>query len=325
VTLLARFLKNPVKEFFRQRLDVVLRDDDTADDDDEVLALGGLHQYQLLSSALAAVLAENVVGAVTLGAPAGAAASPPTLAAQVAAQAARARRSGLLPLGELGQRAEQLLTQTLQPMLACWAELQALYPQALPKEPLRMHHGGVALDDWLAGVRSAGTLRVCMEMQPSLLVAGIRKPTVVLDKMLTAWVRMLVCSACAVPVVGVVVGRDACVTLQPLPQADAELHLATLLQTWVQGMAGPLPLPCKTGLAWVAGTPDVQAVYEGSPQRSGEVQDGCLARQFPDFESLTADARFADLAQRVLAPMRAWVLDHATVNLHGLGPEAGEA
>ncbi len=85
-------------------------------------------------------------------------------------------------------------------------------------------------------------------------------------------------------------------------------------------MTEPLPLPCKTGLAWVAGATDVQTVYEGSPQRSGEVQDACLARQYPDFEALTADTRFADLAQVVLAPLQAWARSHSTVELHE--PEA---
>lgn len=308
VATLARFLKNPVKEFFRQRLDVVLRDDDSADEDDEVLAVGGLPQYQLLSDALAAVLRDS--------------GPTPGLAAQVAAQTARARRSGLLPLGELGRRAEQALAQTLQPMLVCWQDLQALYPLDLPKEPLRLALEGVVLDDWLAGVRGADAQRVVIEMQPSVLVAGVKKPGVVGDKMVTAWVRMLVSSACGRPVVGVVVGRDARVHLQPLPQADALAQLATLLQAWREGMTTPLPLPCKTGLAWVAGASDVRAVYEGSPQRRGEVQDACLARQYADFDSLVADARFAELAQRVLAPLRDWALNHATLQMHAA--EAGD-
>jgi len=169
-------------------------------------------------------------------------------------------------------------------------------------------------------VQASGEQRVVLDMQPSKLTSGTRAPSVVVDKLVTAWVRMLVTSACGLPVVGVVVGRDARVTMQPLPQAEAETQLATLLQTWAQGMTEPLPLPCKTGLAWVAGATDVQTVYEGSPQRSGEVQDACLARQYPDFEALTADTRFADLAQVVLAPMQAWARSHSTVELHE--PEA---
>jgi len=169
-------------------------------------------------------------------------------------------------------------------------------------------------------VQASGEQRVVLDMQPSKLTSGTRAPSVVVDKLVTAWVRMLVTGACGLPVVGVVVGRDARVSLQPLAQAEAETHLATLLQTWAQGMTEPLPLPCKTGLAWVAGAPDVQTVYEGGPQRSGEVQDACLARQYPDFEALTADTRFADLAQMVLAPLQAWAKSHSTVELHD--PEA---
>ena len=302
VATLARFLKNPVKEFFRQQLGVVLREEDAADEDDEVLSLGGLPTYQLLSDALAAVLADTD--------------ATQDLATQVAAQTTRARRSGLLPLGALGELAQAELALTLQPMLASWQELQALYPQPLDKEPLRLDLAGVRVHDWLAGLRAAGDLRVAIEMQPSDLVASARKQTVVVHRLVTPWVRMLVASACGVPVVGVLVGRDASVTLQPLPQPEATAQLLTLLQTWREGMAGPLPLACQTGLAWLAGAADVAQVYEGAPQRRGEVLDACLARQFPDFEALVADGRFAALAPRVLAPLRDWALNHATLQMH---------
>ena len=48
VAALATFLRNPVKDYFRRRLNVVFDDDEEAVDDDEPFALAGLGEYGLL-------------------------------------------------------------------------------------------------------------------------------------------------------------------------------------------------------------------------------------------------------------------------------------
>jgi exodeoxyribonuclease V gamma subunit len=116
-----------------------------------------------------------------------------------------------------------------------------------------------------------------------------------------------------------------------LPCEDARAALATLMQSWREGMIAPLPLACRTALAWAADVSDVAAVYEGNAfpggGMRGEVEDACLARMFPDFESLSAEGRFIDLAARLYRPIHSWAGTHVAVEVHavpdlvGAGPD----
>ncbi len=332
---LVSFLKNPVRCFFRVRLGVVFADDDTTEADDEAFAVAGLDEYTLLGDAVGDILTALQDAAVGQSAdnaadtPADAAAdtdtSWPSLRATVAAQVASFKRAGRLPLAEQGRRTEQALVETLLPMLAQWHELHALYPAGAPNELVHFEWDGVVLDDWLAGLKTAPAVgaeiaRVWFDLSPSRLCLDPKKQTVRADKLIGAWVRTLVASACGISATGVVVGRDATVTVNPLPVDDARATLAVLMQVWQSGMAEPLPLACKTGLALMRGAPDVAGVYDGGAFQNGagggEVADACLSRQFPDFEALAADGRFADMAERVYGPVMQWIDAQVTLVLH---------
>lgn len=320
VAALAAFLKNPVKDFFRRRLDVVFREGDEAAEDDEVFALGGLEEYGLLDEVINAILVDLQVHA-------------PDLRRLVAGHVSRICRAGRLPMAELGLRTGQELVETLVPMLERWRDVRARYPDASAKEPLHYEHDGIVLDDWLAGVRAAPEIarqagpRVWLELTPSRLCAGVR-PTPRPDRLITAWVRTLVTSACGIDMQGVIVGRDATATVNPLPADEAAAALATLMRTWREGMTAPLPLASKTALAWGAGAGDVAVVYEGSSYprggSRGEVEEACLSRMFPDYESLRADGRFEELAARLFGPVLEWLRVHVTVTPHDTA-EAGQA
>jgi hypothetical protein len=134
------------------------------------------------SRRLAAVLASTQAGASN------AQDLPGQLAAQVAAQTTRARRSGLLPMAELGRRAEEELAQTLQPMLACWPSCRRCTRTPLPKEPLRLDAGRRACARLVVGFAvRAGNLRVVhRDATQRPHVASARKQSVVVD---TAWSR----------------------------------------------------------------------------------------------------------------------------------------
>jgi exodeoxyribonuclease V gamma subunit len=314
---LARFLKNPVREHFRLRLDVVFRDGDDDDDDEEVFALDGLEQYGLLDDALREARAELQ----RRPAPWPAA----ELRLLVEAQAARLRRAGRLPMAALGERAERELGEVLLAMLAPWGELQARYPQACAAGPLCFEHAGVVFADALTGLRVAPDepgAPVWLELLPGRLCADTRRGTVRPEALIAAWLRTLAASAVGLPVQGVLVGRDATVTVGPLPDREAQATLALLLQAWREGMAAPLPLACRTALALAGGASDVATVYDGGPYQRGEVEDTCLARVFPDFEALSADGRFVGLARQLYGPLLEWARDGVTLELH---PQAGAA
>ncbi|MBE0546121.1 MAG: exodeoxyribonuclease V subunit gamma, partial [Rubrivivax sp.] len=178
----------------------------------------------------------------------------------------------------------------------------------------------------LGGLRAAadgaGTPAVWLDLVPGKLCADPKKGTVRTDRLLGAWVRMLAASASGVAVSGVIVARDACVTVQPWAQGPASAALADLMQTWHDGLYGsaaPLPLAPRTALALVQQARDVAVVYDGSeftPGRPGEREEACLARLFPDYAALRADGRFETLAQRAYGPLAEWVAKDVSLDLH---------
>ena len=341
VQALAAFLRNPVKDFFRVRLDVVFQDDAAVADDDEPFALGGLVEYALLDELLRETLRAEP------DPPAGHAPVGAGLRHSVTAQVARLARAGRLPMAEQGRRSAQHLVDTALPMLVQWRALQARYPQTAPQQPLRCAQQDLLLADWLDGLRCAAAPAsasgqpdlscapnppdltnppdplnptIWLQLLPSALCADPKKGTLRVHGLIAAWVKTLVASACACPVQGVIVARDATVTVNPLPQHEAQALLQDLLLAWRDGMASPLPLASRTGLALLTGVNDVAAVYEGAgfagSSPPGEVQDACLARLYPSFDALAADGRFAALAERLLGPLLHWAQTAVTLVLH---------
>ncbi|ALT79892.1 exodeoxyribonuclease V subunit gamma [Paucibacter sp. KCTC 42545] len=324
LSALTAFLKNPVKSFFQQRLDVQFRDEEEALEDDEAFGLGGLEEWALLSE----LSHEVLMSLEALGVDAGDA-NEALLSDLIQEQTRRVQAAGRLPLGEMGRRAERQLGQTLLPMLKAWVELQSLFP--VKAAMARLHFvaeteteagagSTVHLDDWLDGLQAAPALEqlVWLTLSPSRLCADEKCRTPRADHLLAPWLRSLVASACGEPALGVLVGRDAQIHVNPLPQEEAIECLNALLQTWQQGMEEPLPFAAKTALAFVADQRDVALVFEGGGFGgvSGEGEEACLARTYPDFAALSTDGRFEALARRLFEPMLQWMHRSVTLTLH---------
>ena len=180
----------------------------------------------------------------------------------------------------------------------------------------------MVLEDWLSGVRATadnagvGHPPAWLELRPSRMCNDKTKD-VVADKLIAAWVKSVVAAACGFRLRGVIVGRDATITIDPLPREAAVEALTTLMRTWREGMSQPLPVARRTALAHVSGTGNLELIYGGQEGIGGEVtQDACLARMFPDLESLTADGRFFDLADRLFEPLCAWTGAQVTREMH---------
>ncbi|WP_418318173.1 exodeoxyribonuclease V subunit gamma [Piscinibacter sakaiensis] len=323
IARLARFLRNPVRDFFRNRLAVVFAEADELAPDDESFRLAGLQHHQLLDATLKQVLDRlSAAGAEVSAAPPGEA----ELAQWLEAPIEQLRLSGDLPMAELGRREAQTMRETLLPMLSSWVGQRARLPHELPKQLLQFETDGIVIADWLTGVRVAAAGDVfeqgCwIELTPTRLLEKANKGSgagqLRSDKLLRAWVTSLLASAAGSPVGGIVVGRDATLTINAIDGDAAAQTLTTLLQVWRDGMAEPLPLPIKTALATLAEKGRPADVYDGSYQRQGEVHDDpCLARMFGDFETLSADGRFAELAERVFRPLLDWAGNSVRVEVH---------
>ena len=328
---LVRFLRNPVKAFFRTRLDVVFDEAEDTLADDEPFDLAGLERHGLIDRLLTD--AAQV--------PAGSAAVPGQADAALRSGLARLQGAGLLPIGPLGGLAADTLQQTVRPMLLHWAQAVHDRPLALAPLPVRLVHAGVSLSDWLGDLRTAvpagnaadtapdtapntmlASRPVWLKLTASRLLVPRKKrstkapPQARPDLLIEAWVRLLAAAAMGHGADALIVGADAAVALRAPAPDTALAHLQALIDGWQAGMAAPLPLAAHTALAWAAKPASAEVVYDGGHQRRAEASEPCLARVYPDFEALTADGRFAAWAQRLYAPLQAWAASPAAVTLH---------
>lgn len=310
---LTQFLRNPVKAFFRQRLQVVFDEAKEDDADEESFGIDGLQKYGLLQDLLATATAQPDAAQEELC---------------VSRSLAKLRKSGALPIKVFGDLELQNLEETLTTMLYAWRAEKARFPHPADRQSVHLEAGGVLLEDWIDHLHcsqvppepqttdpSSSTV-AWLELQPSNLLVKVKKDYFPRpEKLLGSWVRSLAIAASGAQASGILVGRDGVVEIQPMPQDKAIEMLNALMQLWLAGMNEPLPLPPKTALAFVADK-DARTQYEGGYMSTGEVEETCLARMYPDFETLTGDGRFEELAKSVYAPLLEWVAAQAKASVH---------
>ncbi len=326
---LTHFLRNPVKAFFRHRLQVVFAPDDEEAWDEERFGLNGLDAYSLAKTLLDALPPDTPLADVP---------------AAVALAMARLRQAGELPLGVAGRVLSQALVEEVVAMQLAWGQARERFP--LPAERravyLSLPHPEVpgahlVLEDWLDQLRQpdpAALDSVQSEDAPPSLVWLAREPGALLvksksptaepkaqpHKLLATWVRCLAAAASGVAAHGVLVGQDATLTLAPPPPDEARTTLETLLTVWQQGMTAPLPMPLKTAIAWAQHPADAakkaRTAYEGNSHASAEGDEPCLARVYPRFADLLADGRLPTLVAQVHVPLTEWAKTHVTITRH---------
>lgn len=308
VRQLVRFLKNPVKAFFRARLDVALDDDPDAVDDDEAFGLMGLTLYQAREA-----LVQDPDAALRDG-----------VDATVARRLARLQGAGVLPMFESGRRAADGLRATTVPMLQRWIEHRRRFAELIAPLALRIELAAGCIDDRQDGLYRDGSRTLRLALTPSRLFekngVGVR-----VDRLVETWIHALAASACDHAIYGVVIGADAVLTFRSPEPAAARDTLAMLVQTWRDGMDAPLPFAIRTALARLADGGRPASVYEGDA-RSGAHAEGsefCLARVYPDFAALSASGAFTHHVDRVFAPLVAWVNDSVDITAADDGADDG--
>ena len=325
IASLASFLRNPVREFFKRRLQVSFDGPDGTTQDDESFSTGGLDRWALLE----AVLRESrrQLDTPSSGSTADEAKN---VAGVVESQVARLKRAGRLPIAGPGQLVEEELGQTLVPMVARWQAARDQFPCAHDKLPAQMTHPqdtDLVLADWLVGLRSAAATAdnsspsVWIELQASKVAdqGGKAGPTIREDKLVAAWVRCLVSAACGHPASGIVIGAGAVVHVTPPEQEQAATVLATLMRACQAGLGGnkPMPTAVQTGLAFLKDPAKAWLAYDGSDFSPvpGEGKEACLARLYPDFAALSAQDEFESATRLLYEPYSAWLASHVHVEL----------
>ncbi|MFM8443910.1 MAG: exodeoxyribonuclease V subunit gamma, partial [Methylococcus sp.] len=295
VAELAGFLKNPVRQFFRERLKVSFDIEDPASADQEPFSLDALENWQLQDE-----LIQAQVHAVSRD-------QPPDVA--LAAQLARMARRGDLAPGGFGAVQAEQLAEPMPALIEAYQAALSRWPRPMEEEALRHVHpiAGQALEiaDWLGGVRAneAGE-RGRVVIESSNLVDGNNRYRH--DRLIRHWVRHVAQHLAGEPLITLVLSKKGQVELGPLTRAQAETWMNEWLEAWSEGMRRPLPLAVKSAFAWLrTGDPDeARHTYEGGPFQVGEVDsDPCLGRAYPDFGTLAENDEFYALAGRLLRPL----------------------
>jgi exodeoxyribonuclease V gamma subunit len=305
LTQLARFLRKPVGAFFRERLQVHLDDERSALHDEELFGLGGLDLYQLLDHELAHVPTDLSVD---------------ELPAHAQRVVHRLRQAGALPLAGVGVLEAQKLSHNLQTLLGAALQERQAYPEVaerlLVDLPQAQAAPNVHLQDALSGLLLGEGGAMSLTLRASKLANLLPKtPQAYPDKLIDIWLLSLAAAAMHQPLPCVVVGRNAVLRVPPQDPEQALAQLQVLLDTWVEGMRWPLPLPPGLALQWLKDRDNRNALadaYEGSDFKRGALgEDPALARTYPTLQSLLDTGAFERLAEAVYAPLQAWAADIA--------------
>ena len=296
LSMLAAFLRQPVKYFFRQRLGVMFAESALVGEDEEPFTLDGLQRYGLEDALLQDAGDEDD--------------DEDKAFASLTTRAQRLQREGVLPIGLIGDRVRDTLVAALLPVRQAWLRLRARYPHPAHKLPVGLTLDGIVLEDWIDGLRSDGTTTVWLMQMSSKALDKAGQPRG--DKLIGMWLRQLASSAQGATSTGLLVARDAVVTMPPLAQDEAHAVLARLVSLWRRNMDGPLPTACRTALALVMGG-DARGTYDGGFEVSGEGTDEALARLWPEYAALAAEPEHVQVAQALYGPLASWLKDHLSV------------
>jgi exodeoxyribonuclease V gamma subunit len=292
---LAGFLKQPARYFFRRRLGVSFGEADVVGEDEEPFALDALERYFLEDS----LLDDS---------------GPPEPLHEVrealAGRAEKLAREGVLPIGLVGRQWQEQLVDDLVPVRSAWLRLGARFPAAAPKLAVSRAFGGVVLEDWIDRLRTGEDGAAWLLQISSKVLDKRGEPRG--EKLILPWLRQLAAAAAGASVTGYLVARDAVVRMAPLEQGRAEAVLGTLVEEWRRNLNQPLAVACKSALAALQDG-DPRTTYDGGFEITGEVQDPCLARLWPDFAALVAGGDWPGVAESLYGALVEWMETGVTV------------
>jgi exodeoxyribonuclease V gamma subunit len=222
----------------------------------------------------------------------------------LAGRAQRLAREGVLPIGLVGKQWQEQLVNDLVPVRSSWLRLGARFPAAAPKLAVSLSFDGVVLEDWIDRLRT-GADGAAWLMQISSKVLDKRGAPRG-EKLVGPWLRQLAAAAGGASVTGYLVARDAVIKMAPLGQEPATAALAGVVAQWRRNLDQPLAVACKTALAALQGG-DARATYDGGFEISGEVEDPCLARLWPDFAALAGAGDWPGVATDLYGALVDWL------------------
>jgi exodeoxyribonuclease V gamma subunit len=312
--MLGRFLKDPVKAFFQQRLRVHLELEDPVSADQEPFELNALENWQLQDELIQAQVAAIANGEMR----------EPVLQAQLARMAGR----GDLPAGQFAELLQARLGEPMDKMFADYLTVRAQWPHALPDALVESTtpalSGALLFSDHLDRLfanAQGDRCRVLIESS-SVVAKGVFR----LDKLLMAWVAHVAGHLDGEPLTTCIVSKAGSATLRPMDPGNAQQYWSVLLDAWREGMCRPLPLAIQTAQAWLksgGAAPEAASkahaaarvtyeVHEPAFKRFSEREGNpALARAFTDFDALWSDGEFARWVTALIQPLDSTILRSA--------------
>ncbi|NLC37181.1 MAG: exodeoxyribonuclease V subunit gamma, partial [Alcaligenaceae bacterium] len=310
---LKAFLEHPVREFFRQRLQVRYEEGEILADQETFVA-DGLDNWVLHNTLIQAARKPLQMGSDPWGV--------------CETELARMQRSGALAFGGAGRLQVERARELLRPMLDDYRQQLGAWPQVLD-ESLELRHecaGTPGVSGWLHGLRGneqGGLLR--MEMQATQLTSG-RAQQWRDEKLVGYWVEHLAANSMGLPLTTLVLSPAGTARLEPLEARQAAAWLNVVLQAWVEGMRRPLPIKAEFARPVLTAAPpggvnpddasawqelltseklisQVSACYDASWNQPGRRDALYEARAYPDFDALFADGELVKWALALYGPM----------------------
>ena len=267
---LQRLLRAPVEVFFQDQLQVRLQRPDDAEPTLEPFALHPLERYQISQALLRAPDPWRALSAL--------------------------RWSGQLPLAAFGEQVVATLQRDLHQGLEKRGAWRDRYPGDAEPVPVALALDGITLSGSLQGLWAADAngqgpwLQLAQRL--GAVLRGTKGQLAVKGHVLVPlWVRHLAACALGHELRSVLLGLDGYALLEPLPAAEAQATLQGLCGLYQQAWQRPVPIPCKTGWAFLVAsrsTPaldphhEARAELEGGFNRSGEWQQSSYLQRVVD-------------------------------------------
>jgi exodeoxyribonuclease V gamma subunit len=314
-----QFLKNPIRAFFNQRLQITFRPVETAIDNQEPFAIDGLSPFgagmQLLSAGLAVDQARRPEA--------------------IAAAADRMRNTGELPLFGFGRLSIEALVKPIEKMIGYHEHLlQGWTSETTTVEirfPVEAETAACEIvEDWLDDIRLR-TSPDSKETGSSAFARWDHYPGDIRDKkgkisryypLVGPWLKHLFACSQKMDLTTYLIAPDGILKIPPIETSTAIERVNEILFYWSQGLHRLLPVTARTALAYestrisdstIEARPKAikaaKMVYEGNGYNSaGELGYGdgiYLRRVFPSFDDIweADDGQFQHLADRIYAPL----------------------
>ena len=308
---LADFLRDPVEQFFRQRLQVRFRDERTEEHDEEPFDFDGLSTWQRID-ALLQPLGRRL-------------ATDPALdpAAMLEDAMELHRRAGDYPPPPFGRLVADELSGDIHAALQRYHGALRQFPEPVPRQPqveLREAVPGTAPDtgethpvelvvaDLIEDMRIAADGSSCRVVLTSSRLHRNRDyhwPMIIRE-----WPSHLAMQLLFPGTPTRLFSPGGDLALPGLPAGTARQHLTDLMACWLEGMQDPLPTNVHLGMEFLrlagdgddvtAAIPDLRKAFDMRPERHR-----ALARCFDTLEQAVGDPRFRYCNRRLYGPLRA--------------------